>query len=75
MNKYILHVSMPSTKFGIVVEADSFTVQKDRLNFITETITEVLGDDDVYVESTLVASYPSQYTIIEKIERNEKNDN
>ena len=53
MKTYKLHVSMPSSKFGVDVIADYVETDDNRLDF--------------YIEDELVASYPSQYTIIESI--------
>jgi hypothetical protein len=53
MKTYKLHVSMPSSKFGVDVVADYVETDDNRLDF--------------YIEDELVASYPNQYTIIESI--------
>ena len=58
MSKYYLYVSMPSSKFNTVVEAYGFTINANTILFVDK-------------KELLVAAYPTQYTIIEKIERNE----
>lgn len=62
MKKYNLYVCMPASKFYEKVKAEEFRISDGRINF--------------YVNSKLVSSYVSQYTIIESIDKiNEvKND-
>jgi hypothetical protein len=57
MKTYKLHVSMPSSKFGVDVVADYHSLKNDRLNFYGNERNN----------SWLLSSYPSQYTIIESI--------
>lgn len=52
--KYHIHVSLPSSKFNTVVKADSTKIESDRIYF--------------YLGSKLVASFPNQYTCIDKVE-------
>ena len=56
MKTYKLYVCMPSSKFGVDVIADYVETDDNRLDF--------------YIEDELVASYSSQYTIIESIKEN-----
>lgn len=57
MKTYKLYVCMSTTKFYVDVKAEMVNLDETRLDFYT--------NDD------LVSSYPSQYTIIEKIIKNE----
>ena len=54
MNIYYLYIGLPSAKFNEEVKGTYFEVRDNRINFIGKN-------------QKVVASYPSQYTIIEKI--------
>ena len=56
MKTYKLYVCMPMTKFYVEVVADYLETADNRLDF--------------YIKDNLTASYPSQYTIIERIIEN-----
>ncbi len=64
MKTYKLYVCMPMAKFYVNVIAETVNLDDGRLDFYNES--------DFYNDFDLVASYPSQYTIIEKIIENEK---
>jgi hypothetical protein len=63
MKTYRLYVSMPSSKFGTDVIADEVTMKNLRIDFYKKNSNQ-------YLPRILVASYPSQYTIIESIKEN-----
>jgi len=52
--KYYVHVSLPSSKFNTEIKADSVKVESGRIIF--------------YNGADLVASFPSDYTTIDKVE-------
>jgi hypothetical protein len=63
MKEYKIHVSMPSTRFNETIFADEHNFSKGRLNFLVKS-------DKKKYEYELYASYPSRYTVIEKIIKN-----
>jgi len=58
MKTYKLYVCMPSSKFGVDVVADELVIVNNRLHFYSKNCNKLL------------ASYSSQYTIIESIKEN-----
>jgi hypothetical protein len=61
MKTYKLYVCMSLAKFNVTVEAKCHTFENDRIIF-----WDSIYDDD----AKEIASYPSKYTIIEKITEN-----
>ena len=61
-NKYTIHVSMPSTQINSVIEADEYLFGSGRLNLYKRNSAGI---------GVIIASYPAEYTILEKIEKNE----
>lgn len=62
MKTYKLYVCMPMTKFYVDVKAVTQSVHDNRIIFWDSD-----WDD---VNANIIASYPSQYTIIERIIEN-----
>jgi len=63
MKTYKLYVCMPTAKFYVDVKANSCKNKKGRLTFFK-------NNSNKHLPRVRVASYPSQYTIIEKIIEN-----
>lgn len=63
MKTYRLHVSMPSSKFGVDVVCDTYHIYNNRIMF--------MNNKENSNETVIIADYPSNYTIIEKITDNE----
>jgi len=60
MKRYQLYIGMPIAKFSVSINADFYNILENRLNFYIQK--------EYPKSNELVCSYPSQYTIIEKIE-------
>jgi hypothetical protein len=62
MKTYKLYICMPFAKFNVDVVADCSGIKDNRISFYREYPSGKL--------EKLIASYPSQYTIIESIKEN-----
>jgi len=61
--KFTIHVSMPSSKYTVIIEADSMSLKQGRINFWMD------APSDTRFQKELLSTYPEKYTTIEKIER------